>query len=101
MKTKREKAQRRRYKINNKGVPKTGDYYLSIDGNPTNQPFAYCMHYEAYMTKNQTILHRCRKRHCPQYRTVKQHWDKVEAERIKNLPEYPFTVNPPTSGVVN
>lgn len=84
------KAQRRRHRENNKGVARLDGYYLTIDGNPTYQPFAYCKYYQGYLTRNQSILHKCTKRKCRSYETFEQHLKSLEDMRIKNLPDYPL-----------
>jgi len=66
------KAQRQRHKINNEGVARLDKYYLTVDGNPTCRPYAYCTHYQAYLTKNQSILHKCVKRKCKNYNFLEE-----------------------------
>ncbi len=62
-------AQQRRRRKNNKDVPVQDKEYKLIDGNYSPQPYAYCCHYKAYMTRNQTKLHECKKRQCEQLKT--------------------------------
>ena len=58
------KAQRKRHRDNNKGVPILEDEYLLIDNNYSNRPYKYCSYYKAYLTKNLVIRHKCEKREC-------------------------------------
>ena len=64
------KAQRKRRKINNRGIPKQDKDYRLVDGNYSNQPYAYCCYHKGYMTKNQTTLHKCNKKNCEQLKTL-------------------------------
>lgn len=86
-------AQKKRHRENNRGVAKRKEYYLTIDGNPTRQPFAYCIHYKAYLTRNQSMLHKCRKRQCKCFETFEDHLKYLENKEIKNLQEYPWDKN--------
>lgn len=62
-------AQRRRRRKNNRTVPVQDEDYKLIDNNYSPQPFAYCCYYASYMTRNQTILHRCKERECQNCKT--------------------------------
>lgn len=63
------KSQQRRRRRNNREVPHQMYDFILIDGNISDQPYAYCCHYNGYLTRNQTICHRCVSRECPQYKS--------------------------------
>ena len=62
-------AQQRRRRKNNRTVLVQDEDYRLIDNNYSPQPFAYCCYYASYMTRNQTILHKCNERACPNCKT--------------------------------
>ena len=45
-------------------VPRTKNYYETIDGNWTNHPVAFCYYYKAALTRGLMHTHRCSDRHC-------------------------------------
>lgn len=64
------KAQRKRHKYNNKGVPALDEEYLLIDGNYSNRPYMYCCYYQGYLTKNLTIRHDCESKECHRLKSL-------------------------------
>ena len=66
------KNQQRRRRKNNKNVPHLDKEVFLIDGNYSNQPYAYCNfdgHF-GYLTKNQTVAHDCENKECLYYRSL-------------------------------
>ena len=66
------KMQRKRHKVNNRGVKKQDNLYELIDLNMTYYPYAYCIWHKGYLTKNMVILHKCREKHCDKYLKFKE-----------------------------
>jgi len=73
------KAQRRRRKKYNRGIPKQQEEYRLIDNNYSPQPYVYCCYYKGYMTKNQTMRHGCAARKCEQLKTLE--WAKERGKQ--------------------
>ena len=65
-----DKESQKRRRRNNKGVPKLKDYFFLIDGNYSNQPYAFCTHYRGFLTKNQSIRHSCEERNCKNLKSL-------------------------------
>lgn len=74
------KAQRKRYKNNNKGVPKRDEAYLGIDGNYTYRPYKYCCYHKAFLTKNMAMRHNCDNRNCQNLKTLEWAFNKFEGD---------------------
>lgn len=53
--------------LNASTVKKQKEFYQMIDGNFTYYPYAYCSHYEGYLTINMANCHRCEARHCRRF----------------------------------
>lgn len=46
------------------GVPRTKEYYETIDGNWTNHPVAFCYRYRGALTRGLMHTHKCCDRDC-------------------------------------
>ena len=80
----RSEKQRRRRKVNSV-VPKQAQLYPLIDGNQSYQPYGYCIYHQGYLTKNQALLHRCRKRRCRRFYTFENHQKYLERKNKRDV----------------
>lgn len=61
---------------------KYDDMYRTIDGNETYNPYGYCWHHKGYITKKQSLLHRCNARKCPRFEPFKHHINHFRNKRV-------------------
>ena len=78
-----KRQQRRNHRHNNRGVPRRDELYRTIDGNETYQPFAYCWYHSGYLTRNQSLRHRCNERKCSRFEPFEHHQKHIK-EKYKN-----------------
>ena len=50
---------KRKSRYRQTGVPKTKEYYETIDGNWTNHPVAFCHRYHGALTRGLMHTHKC------------------------------------------
>lgn len=78
--------QRKRRRDRREGkVQKQSELYELIDGNLTYYPYAFCEHYNAWLTLGHIRTHKCLKRHCKQIRILKSESATVQGAEVTKI----------------